>query len=181
MCGGTCHSKSEAVRLQGLSPRVRGNPRESYSRSYHRGSIPACAGEPRRGDAIGQCNGVYPRVCGGTLGASRRPENLQGLSPRVRGNPTCAIRLRQCGGSIPACAGEPVQPDTVLESVRVYPRVCGGTAADVAAVALTWGLSPRVRGNRNVLRIPRRVLGSIPACAGEPADFVYLTWPLSRI
>ena len=52
--------------------------------------------------------------------------------------------------------------------MRVYPRVCGGAALEIAAPEMVKGLSPRVRGS------PRRglylcdVVGSIPACAGEP-------------
>ena len=54
----------------GLSPRVRGNRRIQLTSSVVLGSIPACAGEP-------DLRGVM--VCPG-----------YGLSPRVRGNPTCA-------------------------------------------------------------------------------------------
>ena len=73
------------------------------------------------------------------------------------------------GGSIPACAGEPeggVQP---TPSYRVYPRVCGGTRNRSPNDPLDWGLSPRVRGNRVEGLIDGAPIGSIPACAGEPA------------
>ena len=50
----------------------------------------------------------------------------------------------------------------------VYPRVCGGTGRAFLDGASILGLSPRVRGNQlNVQRV-RVVIGSIPACAGEP-------------
>ena len=69
-----------------------------------------------------------------------------GLSPRVRGSlhddERCPIRH---GGSIPACAGEPMRALTTKARCRVYPRVCGG------ATSRWWrnvrGLSPRVRGS----------------------------------
>ena len=52
-------------------------------------------------------NGVYPRVCGGTLPILGREDVDQGLSPRVRGN-RCAQEGSENGRrSIPACAGEP--------------------------------------------------------------------------
>ena len=38
------------------------------------------------------------------------------------------------------------------------------------------GLSPRVRGNRVTHRIAGQVLGSIPACAGEPISSVRMVW-----
>ena len=58
---------------------------------------------------------------------------------------------RLIGGSIPACAGEPLTLTGISTSVRsrVYPRVCGGTTR------------PCVSGKRSDE-------GSIPACAGEP-------------
>ena len=50
----------------GLSPRVRGNPgRHPFYRKGDR-SIPACAGEPKRGRWFIWADEVYPRVCGGT-------------------------------------------------------------------------------------------------------------------
>ena len=51
---------------------------------------------------------------------------------------------------------------------RVYPRVCGGTFVVVASVWYWMGLSPRVRGNRRGRHGGAVLMGSIPACAGEP-------------
>ena len=87
VCGGTPVRLDFLVRLDGLSPRVRGNrpPRGSHRRSGR--SIPACAGEPNCLAYSVSLSEVYPRVCGGTgidrVHAARRT----GLSPRVRGNP----------------------------------------------------------------------------------------------
>ena len=162
---------------EGLSPRVRGNHRntrisltptpkgsipacagepQAFSSPVNsgRGSIPACAGEPRSQRARRKSAGrrVYPRVCGGT-GSLR----------------SSSIRLTTYG-SIPACAGEP--PRDVLGAFqigpRVYPRVCGGTRPTCSRPHWLMGLSPRVRGNR-ALRVACNVFQrSIPACAGEP-------------
>ena len=52
--------------------------------------------------------------------------------------------------------------------MRVYPRVCGGTAPPSRVAVNAKGLSPRVRGNRESVSQARRETGSIPACAGEP-------------
>ena len=75
--------------IRGLSPRVRGNPRNTaakYRRLDH-GSIPACAGEPSVSDNQFARNAVYPRVCGGTSRVNAPwLGRAQGLSPRVRGN-----------------------------------------------------------------------------------------------
>ena len=75
----------------------------------------------------GKTASVYPRVCGGTLNAVILTYLREGLSPRVRGN-LIAVPLRTDDKrSIPACAGEPVNPGGHDKVVTVYPRVCGGT------------------------------------------------------
>ena len=92
----------------------------------------------------------------------------RGLSPRVRGNLSSAGTAMPHQGSIPACAGEPVDGLGKCGAVAVYPRVCGGTDWQRAKAAPEDGLSPRVRGNQPQRHqyIPRH--RSIPACAGEP-------------
>ena len=90
--------------------------------------------------------------------------------------------------SIPACAGEPavertrqrqttVYPRVCGEPQRemrettlkpVYPRVCGGAGVDRGQSRPEWGLSPRVRGSRDKTLAEIALVGSIPACAGEP-------------
>ena len=154
----------------GLSPRVRGNHSIHAYRKVDKGSIPACAGEPH-GSNGGSClPWVYPRVCGGTSRMRVTRFHCHGLSPRVRGNPG-ARRLRSgLSRSIPACAGEPSAPSGSTLSIWVYPRVCGGTPVcnDISVCPL--GLSPRVRGNLSQPQIFSGCNGSIPACAGEPAD-----------
>ena len=57
---------------------------------------------------------------------------------------------------------------------RVYPRVCGG-AFEFEHVSLgPPGLSPRVRGSLWPSVRRRADVGSIPACAGEPADLHFV-------
>jgi len=169
VCRGTGRAGSRASLTSGLSPRVRGNLGAHLDRLDMPGSIPACAGEPRTRHDILVTFWVYPRVCGGT---PRRFSSLvprAGLSPRVRGNPTFHRALRLCFGSIPACAGEPKGDPAPASGTRVYPRVCGGTDIELRPPVSSVGLSPRVRGNQALLTDDRGHLGSIPACAGEPA------------
>ena len=52
--------------------------------------------------------------------------------------------------------------------MRVYPRVRGGTGGCVQCGSGKEGLSPRARGNPFNSSKSRKVLRSIPACAGEP-------------
>ena len=168
MCGGTGWNACAVNLERGLSPRVRGNPFQPSTRRLERGSIPACAGEPRPVLPMASIHRVYPRVCGGTAVGLLLLCSRRGLSPRVRGN----LRRQRAAapgiGSIPACAGEPRLGCCCYAAVAVYPRVCGGTLVGYLDSVQRQGLSPRVRGN--LASAPRVVsgLGSIPACAGEP-------------
>ena len=134
VCGGTISASASPPATNGLSPRVRGNRTPSGWAAAPTGSIPACAGEPRRRPYLRPKARVYPRVCGGTGLGRTAARPVPGLSPRVRGNPlypgVYTTRIR----SIPACAGEPPTQD----------RPAGS------------GLSPRVRGNP----IPSPIAGS---------------------
>ena len=168
VCGGTACTSAPTLSSVGLSPRVRGNRRLGVARGPDVGSIPACAGEPRKGYQERAPPAVYPRVCGGTAILLRLLRNTRGLSPRVRGNRARQASARAAYRSIPACAGEPPCRHCRHRRERVYPRVCGGTPTEREAETLAGGLSPRVRGNRRWPDRRPRMPGSIPACAGEP-------------
>ena len=153
VCGGTRIEEVPDVDPLGLSPRVRGNRGPPHPRPITTRSIPACAGEPlasRRFDGIAE---VYPRVCGGThiipCDCYRQSES-RGLSPRVRGNLFQRRHVVILGGSIPACAGEPLYARGAETTRRVYPRVCGGTNGRILKQLEDAGLSPRVRGNHGL-------------------------------
>ena len=154
----------------GLSPRVRGNPSWPLIFSRSSRSIPARAGEP--GEPSGKTNPfrVYPRACGGTVGAPGVVIIEEGLSPRVRGNPAPSAVQTCPSGSIPARAGEPVSIRLANRSLGVYPRACGGTEPGVLPGVAVPGLSPRVRGNLSARADMASCCGSIPARAGEPGE-----------
>ncbi len=168
VCGGTRSCHFHFLTQAGLSPRVRGNRRCLRRRAGRSGSIPACAGEPRWPGGVSGSRWVYPRVCGGTTGSANARGTACGLSPRVRGNPLSAAARIAPFGSIPACAGEPVEERRQRTPGKVYPRVCGGTPNRRFPPPIQRGLSPRVRGNRRSRIGASRILRSIPACAGEP-------------
>ena len=127
VCGGTVLGGLGAGQNRGLSPRVRGNRGNSGCSNTAPRSIPACAGEPDCSCGFVCYSAVYPRVCGGTFLSDPLTRSLIGLSPRVRGNPHVQWIGGTRKGSIPACAGEPVE----LGAYEHYEA----------------GLSPRVRGN----------------------------------
>ena len=111
---------------------------------------------------------VYPRVCGGTSPVWSSIVSAVGLSPRVRGNHNTGYLLLLLSGSIPACAGEPGASSSQYCARGVYPRVCGGTKRGSHFDKPLLGLSPRVRGNHDLIASATSIIGSIPACAGEP-------------
>ena len=131
-------------------------------------SIPACAGEPRATVPSPPLSTVYPRVCGGTSGSSKLLTSSGGLSPRVRGNRIGELPEPEAERSIPACAGEPAISRSAVCPIMVYPRVCGGTIRIHTFKGCDFGLSPRVRGNRQGGDNECSRCRSIPACAGEP-------------
>ena len=107
MCGGTTTISLKMLPGMGLSPRVRGNQGGSGLERRGEGTIPAYAGEPADVRAIWPSSRDYPRVCGGTAFQGAENAIVEGLSPRVRGNPLLVAVLERQLGTIPACAGEP--------------------------------------------------------------------------
>ena len=167
-CGGTTWALAQAWEIEGLSPRLRGNPMAGPYSRIPSGSIPAPAGEPYPSACTLALARVYPRACGGTVARFSAMDLLGGLSPRLRGNRLQQQVSPQATRSIPAPAGEPVSPMLAALKSRVYPRACGGTAACGLAPSTAWGLSPRLRGNPPGGQNSSISSGSIPAPAGEP-------------
>ena len=159
---------SAALTSSGRSPRVRGSLDEIENVGAGEGSIPACAGEPGPRRARGSRRWINPRVCGGALYASSACFGSQGRSPRVRGSPFSCKPSAPRSGSIPACAGEPLEQPWAWGELEVDPRVCGGAAVTPDKDMVVKGRSPRVRGSRKGERRDHASVGSIPACAGEP-------------
>ena len=172
VCGGTRFCGIIPLLAEGLSPRMRGNPRTLGTGSWRARSIPAYAGEPGKRPAGGSRYKVYPRVCGGTHPVSHPRSKQDGLSPRMRGNPGLFLAGGARRGSIPAYAGEPGEERGGAVHGGVYPRVCGGTLFRPPTLHLNKGLSPRMRGNRCAHARCRRRMGSIPAYAGEPSPAI---------
>ena len=175
--GGTVHWDRVRAGVDGLSPRVRGNPHHFARVRLREGSIPACTGEPRRPLRSSHSAWVYPRVYGGTDDTAASYLKVLGLSPRVRGNPSMAPPRIASGWSIPACTGEPTPEMLSSDLTKVYPRVYGGTLPGSRTPRRLGGLSPRVRGNPSIFTARAFTAGSIPACTGEPTAL--RAWPSS--
>ena len=180
MCGETVSARWAVCVRSGLSPRVRGNPARRTKEALSGRSIPACAGKPGCPPPVGAVFSVYPRVCGETTLAYSLTLGYLGLSPRVRGNHVRRASDVPRDGSIPACAGKPPTRSRFSSLRTVYPRVCGETCRRGPPRYSEAGLSPRVRGNLNVLEQEASLRGSIPACAGKPVR-IGLSRPFSTV
>ena len=176
VCGGNIFPGSGENPPEGLSPRVRGKQLQLQRRRGWGGSIPACAGETIRPQPTIRGDGVYPRVCGGNVGAGLLGQGTKGLSPRVRGKLPALPRYSTDQGSIPACAGETLYRLGRRSDRRVYPRVCGGNLPLSHGAGIPVGLSPRVRGKLVVILEEEDLVGSIPACAGETPLALRARW-----
>ena len=92
VCGGSGGIVCRPVRVEGLSPRVRGKHPGAFSPVSQARSIPACAGEAGSAGGAGSWGRVYPRVCGGSSASYQSCAAISGLSPRVRGKRVDALR-----------------------------------------------------------------------------------------
>ena len=107
VCGGAPSSNYVVTAVPGPSPRVRGSLDVENPVTGNMGTIPACAGEPKRLSPPGLSTRDHPRVCGGARRSLRATVIETGPSPRVRGSPNAAPTRAPDAGTIPACAGEP--------------------------------------------------------------------------
>ncbi len=131
----------------GLSPHARGNPITWSAPTVRPRSIPARAGQPYRVAASSGQRTVYPRTRGATATALRCPCPVEGLSPHARGNRRQIGLPTECGGSIPARAGQPMPLWLSVTVKPVYPRTRGATPLCRHSHHHHSGLSPHARGN----------------------------------
>ena len=168
-CGGAPNACCTRKAILGLSPRVRGSRFGVKSAFAKYGPIPASAGEPEAVKCGGRLDRAYPRECGGAGPSPHILTPPPGLSPRVRGSRFERHQLNALFGPIPASAGEPPIDARRAASTRAYPRECGGAQRSVLHEPRAMGLSPRVRGSRQLSSTLTTSQGPIPASAGEPS------------
>ena len=174
--GGNDRAQCLPSQRSGLSPRGRGKPYMSASSAVNAGSIPAWAGETRRG-RLWRCPcWVYPRVGGGNAVKRRTLPRASGLSPRGRGKRCPSAPIPPPHRSIPAWAGETRRLRIATCLGWVYPRVGGGNLMPPAKPTTPIGLSPRGRGKPSKPISSDARSRSIPAWAGEtrPCSLAWL-------
>ena len=118
----------------GPSPRARGNHKKRRELQPKVGSIPACAGKPAARTCSTWMPRVHPRVRGETRPTCSVIGKPKGPSPRARGNLYSLILDHGNLGSIPACAGKPVDRSFGFNVDGVHPRVRGETSANTRSV-----------------------------------------------
>ncbi len=111
--------------VAGRSPRARGSHLATAPPPQYIGSIPACAGQPRCARLHGTRGRVDPRVRGAAGKAGLVGQEKTGRSPRARGSRRPHCGNAQGHGSIPACAGQPIERPAPWSVPRVDPRVRG--------------------------------------------------------
>ncbi len=90
-----------------------------------------------------------------------------GLSPHTRGKLQCVVTLAPLLGPIPAYAGETSGARTEHLAAGAYPRIRGGNFVKSTARRSDRGLSPHTRGKHSRCGHSNRLIGPIPAYAGE--------------
>ena len=170
-CGESEDAVAHGDRARGPSPRVRGIHGRVSGQVVGVGSIPARAGNPAAATAPRRPARVHPRACGESSPTRSAPASASGPSPRVRGIHRVTPRQRHRCGSIPARAGNPGPACCCCSSARVHPRACGESTVATRPPARSRGPSPRVRGILGAAKVVGRKAGSIPARAGNPADW----------
>ena len=118
-------------------------------------------------------------MCGEKSSSSSRLSCASGSPPRMRGKETSTIGIRLPAGITPACAGKSASHGFFVLLRWDHPRVCGEKQGNAAAISVTPGSPPRVRGKVVLVDFGPEFLGITPACAGK-SRFPSSTAPYRR-
>ena len=166
-CGETADCTELEFFDEGLSPRLRGNPRRHSALGIPQGTIPAPAGKPATSMSCRSPRRDYPRACGETGPCLPRGRTVAGLSPRLRGNPRAHSGRDSCRGTIPAPAGKPPGSAGRKLQEEDYPRACGETRTVVCDTCSDRGTIPAPAGKPQTPATPWRAAGDYPRACGE--------------
>ena len=172
----------------GSSPRMRGT--RDYAREHCGvwGIIPAHAGNTHWHLLTCSLTRDHPRACGEHSASVIHAANSSGSSPRMRGTQGYVVLLWCAVGIIPAHAGNTLRigagwdadgdhPRACGEHSLAgeglhgklvdHPRACGEHATMPKRILVVAGSSPRMRGTQTRLAKRIRIIGIIPAHAGN--------------
>ena len=168
----------------GSSPRMRGTLCFRGIPSGSVGIIPAYAGNTMTLPATASHQWDHPRVCGEHSRSCSAKVPRGGSSPRMRGTRNrCAYGVGR-HGIIPAYAGNTRCCWPSCWCCRDHPRVCGEHSTFVDGRACEVGSSPRMRGTLLSGNISSKIMGIIPAYAGNTSNVksrVILGWDHPRV
>ena len=167
VCGANLSGGAHALHDAGSSPRVRGELRRRCPSSAKPRIIPACAGRTRGTTSTWVPCSDHPRVCGANSNVMPVNGLATGSSPRVRGELIQKALSRQVLRIIPACAGRTIRETVCSCAPTDHPRVCGANSCEFFNASCSSGSSPRVRGERRIVRKTCLSPRIIPACAGR--------------
>ena len=130
----------------GSSPRIRGEWHVPGADFEGVGIIPANTG--RIGHRIADDNERqdHPREYGENSLRQAANEGIQGSSPRIRGECTVKIEVKDHVGIIPANTGRIAPTYSPMVSTRDHPREYGENSPPTLQARRTQGSSPRIRG-----------------------------------
>ena len=152
---------------EGSSPRMRGTHQVRRRRCHLTGIIPAYAGNTGGMVLSPIVEGDHPRVCGEHTYPYALGDGDQGSSPRMRGTLESSGPAAETAGIIPAYAGNTRSALRRSTADWDHPRVCGEHGALDRLDERVLGSSPRMRGTLAVAGTSTRVIGIIPAYAGN--------------
>ena len=131
------------------------------------GITPAHAGKSSSFAALRFAAWDHPRACGEKLMALRMSLSMRGSPPRMRGKASGADAPDAVVRITPAHAGKSSNNDYKNSDVQDHPRACGEKLPTRAALLLSPGSPPRMRGK--VVKCCHGVcsFGITPAHAGK--------------
>ena len=146
---------------------MRGTQPSCFSATRDDGIIPAYAGNTEYERSLCPMCGDHPRVCGEHIRFMSWRSTRPGSSPRMRGTQSCPQSAISTRGIIPAYAGNTRRTRYWQMHGRDHPRVCGEHTGIKVGGMMGEGSSPRMRGTRFRVGNTWRVVGIIPAYAGN--------------
>ena len=145
-CGEHPYRLHVVVGLRGSSPRLRGTRQGRHRQNHRHGIIPALAGNTPGKNGRAAARRDHPRACGEHPRKLSLMTDKQGSSPRLRGTPVAQSNDVDCGGIIPALAGNTCWPSPTGRSNKDHPRACGEHDVVTNSFWDPLGSSPRLRG-----------------------------------
>ena len=146
VCGEHNIASTQALRMSGSSPRMRGTPSGALATGSCIGIIPAYAGNTCRSARSRSKARDHPRVCGEHYNEAGASTTVPGSSPRMRGTLPESAQALLLSRIIPAYAGNTAFPHASRPYSWDHPRVCGEHSSWMFNCVVLAGSSPRMRG-----------------------------------